>query len=37
MLIGAGIVVLAGVLVIWRERRLGIDRGKARKTMTPQG
>ena len=37
MLIGAAIVVLAGVLVIWRERRLGIDRGKARKTMTPQG
>ena len=37
MLIGAGIVVLAGVLVIWREHRLGIDRGKARKTMTPQG
>ena len=37
MLIGAAIVVFAGVLVIWRERRLGIDRGKARKTMTPQG
>ncbi len=37
MVLGAGIVVLAGVLVIWRERRLGLDRGKARKTMTPQG
>jgi drug/metabolite transporter (DMT)-like permease len=37
MLLGAGIVIAAGVLVIWREHRLGIDRGKARKTMTPQG
>ena len=37
MLLGAAIVVLAGVLVIWRERWLGLDRGKARKTMTPQG
>ncbi len=37
MVLGAAIVVLAGVLVIWRERRLGLDRGNARKTMTPQG
>jgi drug/metabolite transporter (DMT)-like permease len=37
MLIGAAIVVVAGVLVIWRERKLGLERGKARRTMTPQG
>jgi drug/metabolite transporter (DMT)-like permease len=37
MLVGAAIVVLAGVLVIWRERRLGLARGSARRTMTPQG
>jgi drug/metabolite transporter (DMT)-like permease len=37
MLAGAAIVVLAGVLVIWRERRLGLARGNARRTMTPQG
>lgn len=37
MLVGAGIVVAAGVLVIWRERKLGLERGKARRTMTPQG
>jgi drug/metabolite transporter (DMT)-like permease len=37
MLAGAGIVMAAGVLVIWRERRLGLERGKARRTMTPQG
>ena len=37
MLAGAGIVVAAGVIVIWRERRLGLERGKARRTMTPQG
>lgn len=34
---GAAIVVAAGVLIIWRERQLGLARGKARPTMTPQG
>ena len=33
MLIGAVIVIFAGVLIIWRERALGIQRGKARKAM----
>jgi drug/metabolite transporter (DMT)-like permease len=37
MLIGASIVVTAGVLIIWRERRLGLERAKQRKAMTPQG
>ncbi|MGH1579120.1 DMT family transporter [Planktotalea sp.] len=37
MLIGSGIVILAGLLIIWRERALGLKRGKARPTMTPQG
>lgn len=37
VLIGAAIVVLAGVLIIWRERQLGLKRGQARANMTPQG
>ena len=37
MLIGAGIVISAGVLIIWRERALGIQRGKARKAMGTLG
>ena len=37
MLSGAALVVLAGVLIIWRERRLGLERARARKAMTPQG
>lgn len=36
-LLGATLVIAAGVLIIWREQRLGIKRGKARPTMTPQG
>lgn len=31
MLIGAGIVITAGVLIIWRERRLGLERAQQRK------
>jgi drug/metabolite transporter (DMT)-like permease len=27
---GAALVILAGVIVIWRERQLGLERGKAR-------
>lgn len=34
MLAGAALVILAGVLIIWRERRLGIERAKGRKAMT---
>ncbi|MDA7423593.1 DMT family transporter [Thalassococcus lentus] len=37
VLIGSGIVVLAGILIIWRERQLGLRRGKARPGMTPNG
>lgn len=37
MLAGAAIVIAAGVLIIWRERQLGLERAKGRKAMTPQG
>ncbi|PIE14180.1 MAG: EamA family transporter [Rhodobacterales bacterium] len=37
MLAGAAIVIAAGVLIIWREHALGLERGRARKGMTPQG
>lgn len=37
MLVGAGIVICAGVVIIWRESRLGLKRSKARSGMTPQG
>ncbi len=36
-LTGAGFVILAGVIIIWREHQLGLERGRARKGMTPQG
>ncbi|MGC9420873.1 MAG: DMT family transporter [Rhodovulum sp.] len=37
MLIGASLVIAAGVFIIWRERQLGLERSRARKGMTPQG
>ncbi len=37
MLAGAAIIITAGVLIIWRERQLGLERGRARKTMPPGG
>lgn len=37
MLGGAALTILAGVVIIWRERRLGLERSRARKVMTPQG
>ncbi len=37
MLVGAGLVILAGILIIWREHRLGLERARQRKAMTPQG
>lgn len=37
MLAGAAIVIAAGVLIIWRERALGLERQRQRKAMTPQG
>ena len=35
MLTGAGLVVTAGILIIWRERRLGLERARQRKAMPP--
>ena len=37
MLVGAALIVAAGLFIIWRERRLGIQRSGSRKVMTPQG
>lgn len=34
---GASIVVTAGILIIWRERQLGLERARQRQSMTPQG
>lgn len=36
-LAGAAIVISAGVLIIWRERQLGLERARQRRAMTPQG
>lgn len=35
MLAGAALVITAGILIIWRERRLGLERARQRKAMTP--
>ncbi len=37
VLAGSAIVMAAGGLIIWRERQLGLKRGKARPGLTPQG
>ncbi len=37
MLLGAALIILAGILIILRERRLGKDRAAQRKVTTPQG
>jgi len=37
MLVGAALIVAAGLFIIWRERKLGIQRAGARKVLTPQG
>ncbi len=37
MLGGAALIILAGVLIIWRERQLGLERARQRKAMTPGG
>lgn len=36
-IIGSLIVMAAGALIIWRERQLGLQRGKARPKLTPMG
>jgi drug/metabolite transporter (DMT)-like permease len=37
MLAGASLIVLAGVIIILRERQLGLERARQRKASTPQG
>ena len=37
VLLGSAVIMAAGILIIWREYALGIERGKARQTMTPNG
>ncbi|POO57034.1 DMT family transporter [Agrobacterium rosae] len=37
MLIGTGIVISAGIFIIFREHQLGLARKAARKASTPQG
>ncbi|MCJ8310526.1 MAG: DMT family transporter [Hyphomicrobiales bacterium] len=34
---GVFLVICAGLLIIWREHKLGLERAKQRKVMTPQG
>jgi drug/metabolite transporter (DMT)-like permease len=36
-LAGASLIVVAGIVIIWRERQLGLKRDRSRKVMTPQG
>lgn len=36
-LLGAAVVIAAGAVIIWREGKLGLNRGPSRKHMTPQG
>ncbi|APG48664.1 putative S-adenosylmethionine uptake transporter [Phaeobacter porticola] len=36
MLIGSGLVIAGNVLVIWRESRLGLERGMARSVTDPK-
>lgn len=37
MIAGAVLIVAAGLFIIWRERKLGIERSGARRAITPQG
>jgi len=37
MVAGATLVVLGGILIIWRERQLGLERRKARQVTDPKG
>jgi drug/metabolite transporter (DMT)-like permease len=37
ILIGAALVIAGGVLVIWRERQLGVDRSKSKPLNAPAG
>ncbi|WP_375229290.1 DMT family transporter [Roseobacter sp. S98] len=37
IIIGAALVIAGGVLIIWRERQLGLDRSKSKPNQTPTG
>lgn len=37
ILIGAALVIAGGVLIIWRERQLGLDRSKSKPGSAPSG
>ncbi len=37
VLVGAALVILAGIVIIWRESQLGLERARQRQSMTPQG
>ncbi|UYV37160.1 DMT family transporter [Rhodobacteraceae bacterium D3-12] len=37
MLLGASLVIAAGLIIILRESWLGLERGRSRKNVTPQG
>lgn len=36
-LIGASLVIAGGILIIWRERQLGLDRNKSKPNVPPEG
>ena len=36
MLVGSSLVIVAGALVIWRERQLGMERSKVRAVSDPK-
>ena len=36
-LAGVGLVIIAGLIIIYRERQLGLERAAQKKVMTPQG
>lgn len=35
--LGASLVIAGGVLIIWRERQLGLDRSKSKPNIPPEG
>jgi drug/metabolite transporter (DMT)-like permease len=37
IVIGASLVIAGGVLIIWRERQLGLDRSKTKQSTPPSG
>jgi drug/metabolite transporter (DMT)-like permease len=37
IVLGSALVITGGVLIIWRERQLGLDRSKSKPNVPPQG